>query len=248
MHFPYCLKKCPYCDFASYPADAPAIDHAGYADAVTRELELRQPTLASDLTLATVFFGGGTPSLWEPRELGRTLRAIFGAFERRAADVEVTVECNPSSFDERRAEELLQAGVNRVSVGVQSLDPERLAFLGRLHDAEGALSSLRAARSAGFSRVSGDLIFGVQGGRPQSPETAAREAERIAETGVDHVSAYGLTIEAGTTFGELHRKGRLPVASDDALVDSFFRIEEALLARGFSHYEVSNYADRKSVV
>jgi coproporphyrinogen III oxidase-like Fe-S oxidoreductase len=192
--------------------------------------------------LVGLFFGGGTPSLWEPRELGRTLRAIIGAFSRRAADLEVTVECNPSSLDERRAAELLEQGVNRLSVGLQSLDPARLTFLGRLHDAEGGLAALAAARRAGFVRVSGDLIFGVEGGRPQSAEAAAAEAGRVADAGVTHVSAYGLTIESGTLFGELHRKGRLPVATDDVIVDSFFAIESALAARGLGHYEISNYA------
>lgn len=242
VHFPYCLKKCPYCDFASYPAEPERIDHLRYADAVIAELEQRSPSLPRGAKLASVFFGGGTPSLWEPTQLGRALSAITGAFSSRATDVEVTVECNPSSFDQRRAEALLQNGVNRVSIGVQSLDAERLSFLGRLHDADGALEALRAAGRAGFTRVSGDLIFGVQGGRPQSPETAASEVERVAETGVHHVSAYGLTIEAGTQFGELHRKGRLPVAADDVIVESFFAIEEALGRRGFGHYEISNYA------
>lgn len=242
VHFPYCLKKCPYCDFASYPATADRIDHVRYADAIIAELGLRAGSIPADAELASVFFGGGTPSLWEPKELGRALKAIRAAVPRERGDLEVTVECNPSSFDERRASAMLDQGVNRVSIGIQSLDSERLAFLGRLHDADGGLEALRAAMRAGFTRVSGDLIFGVQGGRPQTSQAASCEVDRVAETGVRHLSAYGLTIESGTQFGELHRKGRLPVATDDVVVDSFFAIEEALTARGFSHYEISNYA------
>ncbi len=243
VHFPWCLKKCPYCDFASYPAAREVIPHAGYADALLAELEVRRPDIGDDATLATVFFGGGTPSLWEPEELGRALAGVRGSFTSVAPELEVTVECNPTSLDEDRASRLREVGVNRLSVGVQSLDPGRLAFLGRLHDVEGGLRAVRAALAAGFDRVSADLIYGVEGGTPESPEAAAREVARLVdETGVRHLSAYGLTIEPGTAFGELHRKGRLPVASDDVLADSFFAIDEALGARGLAHYEVSNYA------
>jgi coproporphyrinogen III oxidase-like Fe-S oxidoreductase len=127
VHYPYCLSKCPYCDFASYATERSAAPQSGYADAVLRELALRSNDLAGR-SLATVFFGGGTPSLWAPRELGRALAGIRGAFEQRSADVEVTVECNPTSFDEDRARALIDVGVGRVSIGVQSLDPRRLAF------------------------------------------------------------------------------------------------------------------------
>lgn len=240
VHFPYCLAKCPYCDFASYPSARDAIDHEGYADAVIRELELRRGDLP-DGQLATVFFGGGTPSLWEASALGRVLHAILSAFPV-APEVEVTAECNPTSLDEAKAAQLLEQGVNRVSIGVQSLDLERLRFLGRLHDDQGGVAAIRAAMRAGVPRISADLLFGVRGGREQSPEDAARDVRTIAETGVRHVSAYGLTIEPATQFGQLARRGKLPIASDDVIVDSFFAVEEALGALGFRHYEISNYA------
>ena len=272
VHFPWCLKKCPYCDFVSYAAPRESIDHAGYADAVIAELERRRPALGGR-RLATVFFGGGTPSLWEAPELGRVLAAIRAAFhdgaspqtpagsasgpanggepggagEARASgamreEVEVTVECNPTSLDEERARALVGVGVNRLSVGVQGLDAGRLSFLGRLHGPEDGLEALRAALSAGVPRVSGNLIYGVAGGREEQAGEAAAEASRVAATGVTHVSAYSLTIEPGTQFGELARRGRLPLATDDAVADSFFAIEEALTAQGFEHYEISNYA------
>jgi oxygen-independent coproporphyrinogen-3 oxidase len=162
--------------------------------------------------------------------------------------VEVTVECNPTSLDEERARALRAAGVNRLSVGVQGLDAERLRFLGRLHDPDGGLSAIAAALRAGVPRVSGDLIYGVALAGPdgasidQPAEQAAGEARAVARTGVGHVSAYNLTIEAGTQFGELARRGRLPLATEDAAADAFLAVEAALADEGLIHYEISNYA------
>ncbi len=245
VHFPFCLKKCPYCDFVSFARAREQIDHAGYASAVLAELERRRPALEGK-RLTTIFFGGGTPSLWEPAELGRVLRAIRAAATDSDADVEVTVECNPTSLDEARARALRDEGVSRLSVGVQGLDAGRLAFLGRLHDPEGGLAAVLAALRAGVERVSADLIYGVATGpEPRgtmSAADAAGEAARVARTGVTHVSAYSLTIEPGTMFGELARRGRLPIAADSAVADTFFAVEAALEAEGFTHYEISNYA------
>ncbi len=241
VHFPYCLKKCPYCDFASYPSERADIPHTAYADAVLRELRGRAPEVSEGDRLATVFFGGGTPSLWQPDQLGRVVAALRATFDT-TPDLEVTVECNPTSLDQPRAEQLLAQGVTRLSIGVQSLSEERLAFLGRLHHAEGGLAALRAAKRAGFERLSADLIFGVAGGADQSAEDARREAEAVAAEGLSHVSAYGLTIEPGTRFGELHRKGKLPVASDERIAESYLAVEQALIGAGLGHYEISNYA------
>ena len=238
VHFPWCLKKCPYCDFLSLPAAREEIPHARYADAVIAELEARRPALP-DLPLRSVFFGGGTPSLWKADELGRVLARVLEAFPARGSKVEITAECNPSSFDDTVASGLARAGVNRISLGVQSLDRERLAFLGRLHDAAGALEALDVAMRHRFERVSADLIFGVAG---ESAEAAQSEVETLASRGISHLSAYALTIEPGTQFGELARRNRLPLLSDDAVADSFAAVEGALEARGFVHYEVSNYA------
>jgi oxygen-independent coproporphyrinogen-3 oxidase len=242
IHFPFCLKKCPYCDFVSFAKARDEIDHRGYADAVIAEIGRRREALAGR-RLETVFFGGGTPSLWEPAELGRVLAAILAAAEARAEDVEVTVECNPTSLDEDRARALVDQGVGRLSIGVQGLDADRLRFLGRLHEPEGGLAAVRAAVRAGVPRVSADLIYGVATGEaPPSAREAADEARRVADTGISHVSAYSLTIEPGTQFGELARRGRLPIAGDDAIAEAFFAVEEALEGAGLSHYEISNYA------
>jgi oxygen-independent coproporphyrinogen-3 oxidase len=240
VHFPWCLEKCPYCDFTSYKTERKAIDHEGYADAVVAELGRRLARLERpDARLRSVFFGGGTPSLWEPRALGRVLAAIRSALPDETADTEITVECNPTSIDEDRTRALVDQGVTRVSIGVQALDDARLKFLGRLHDAAGGLSAIEAAVRGGMPRVSGDIIYGVHG---QSPGEAAREAGRLVDAGAGHVSAYNLTIEQGTRFGELARRGRLPLAEEGAMVDDFFDVEAALASRGFTHYEISNHA------
>jgi putative oxygen-independent coproporphyrinogen III oxidase len=238
VHFPWCLQKCPYCDFFSLATERPDIPHAAYADAVIRELERRAPEVSEPSPLGSVFFGGGTPSLWEPSELARVLRRILELFPARGS-VEITAECNPSSFDERRAGELRDAGITRVSLGAQSLDAERLAFLGRLHDGAGALTAVRTALRAGFSRVSADLIFGVAG---QSPEAARDEVKTIADLGPTHLSAYALTIEPGTKFGQLAKTKSLPLLADDLVARSFESVARTLADAGFEHYEISNFA------
>lgn len=240
VHFPWCLQKCPYCDFLSIAAKRPEIPSGAYADAVIAELGRRAEQ--SGKRIASVFFGGGTPSLWNPSDLGRVLRAIFETFgvdRARVGELEVTVECNPSSFDADLGRALVDVGVNRVSIGVQSLDEARLAFLGRLHDVDGGLRAVRDAVAAGVPRVSADLIFGVHG---QSPERAAQEALRVAELGITHLSAYALTIEPGTEFGARAKKGTLPLLTDDKVADSFLAVDEALRAARFDHYEISNFA------
>lgn len=243
VHFPWCLRKCPYCDFASFERTREAIDHRGYADAVLAELEARRPWYRG--RLETVFFGGGTPSLWEPEELGRVLEAILVGAEARADEVEVTVECNPSSLDEERARRFVAAGVGRLSVGVQGLDRARLDFLGRLHDPDGALTAVRAAMATG-ARVNADLMIGIATGfderTHQAPAEAVREALTVADLGVSHVSAYQLTVEPRTRFGELDRAGRLPLVGEDRMATTFLETSRALEARGYEHYEISNFA------
>jgi len=238
VHFPWCLQKCGYCDFLSVATPKDAIEHSRYSAAVQAELERRLAELTGQ-PLESIFFGGGTPSLWNAGDLAEVLSAIRAGFPAGAAEPEVTVECNPSSFDRERAEALVGSGVNRVSIGVQSLDAQRLRFLGRLHDAAGAIRAIEAAIEGRVPRISADLIFGVAG---QSPDDAVREALTLADLGVTHLSAYALTIESGTAFGALARKGRLPLLSEDAVADSFTALHEALESRGFQHYEISNYA------
>ena len=237
VHFPWCLAKCPYCDFVSYPAAREAIDHDGYARAVLAELELRAPVFEGR-RVESVFFGGGTPSLWDARALGRVLDAARRRFDA-SPSLEVTVECNPTSLDADKARALADVGVTRVSIGTQSLRADQLKFLGRLHDPDGAGRALDAAQSVAGLRVSTDLIFGLP---EQSPEDARDQALALAGRGLAHLSCYALTIEAGTRFGELARAGRLPLADDGRVADALLAIHEALEGEGFTHYEISNYA------
>lgn len=226
----------------SYASERDDIDHAGYADAVIREAEARVRWLEANnpaaLAVSSIFFGGGTPSLWDPRELGRVLSRLRGLFSL-ADEAEITVECNPTSLDGDRARALVEAGANRLSIGTQSLRREQLQFLGRLHDPAGAQAAVAAAIRVGVPRVSTDLIFGLPG---QSAEDAREQAEALADAGLRHLSCYQLTIEPGTQFGERKKRGLLPMADDGAVADSFLAIDEALEKRGLRHYEISNYA------
>jgi len=241
IHFPWCLAKCPYCDFVSYASEREDIDHVGYADAVVREAEGRARQLEKRgraLEIGSIFFGGGTPSLWEPRELGRVLARLQAIFPTKA-DLEISVECNPTSLDAERARALKDVGVNRLSIGTQSLRAEQLKFLGRLHDPDGARRAIEAALASGIARVSTDLIFGLP---DQTTDDARSQAEALAATGLAHLSCYQLTIEPGTQFGERKKRGLLPMANEAIVADAFLAIEEALEARGLRHYEISNYA------
>jgi coproporphyrinogen III oxidase-like Fe-S oxidoreductase len=230
VHFPYCLEKCPYCDFVSYKSPASAIPHAAYADAVIREAQMRAPSFAGR-AVSSVFFGGGTPSLWETGDLARTLAHLRQIYDI-APEAEVTVECNPTSLTAEKVRALRHAGVNRLSIGVQSLKPSELSYLGREHSPEGALAALHAAVSE-MPRVSGDLIFGLP---EQSIVQGSTHAEALVDLGLKHLSAYQLTIEAGTRFGELARAGRLPLAEDARVAEAFLHVSETLTARGFRHY------------
>ncbi|MBN2194717.1 MAG: radical SAM family heme chaperone HemW [Polyangiaceae bacterium] len=260
VHFPWCLRKCGYCDFLSVALPREAIPVAAYTDAVLAELHARAPHVTMDraavgadgtedpegtsgnpspvVRVASVYFGGGTPSLWTPRELGRVIAGVAGAFTVDP-NVEITVECNPSSFSREQAESLLAVGANRVSIGVQGLDSGRLAFLERLHDGAQALAAVEAAVAARVPRIAADLIFGLP---EQSAAAAASEARILAALPVTHLSAYALTIEPDTPFGDRARTGRLPLVSEELLADSFLAVSDTLVAAGLTHYEVSNYA------
>lgn len=243
LHFPWCLAKCPYCDFVSFAIDENDIDHEGYAATVSAEIEQRREIL-QHRPIRSLFIGGGTPSLWRAEALGSVLEKLDRVTEGGLQGIEITAECNPSSLDAAQAKALVSAGVNRLSVGAQGLDADRLKFLGRLHDGPLALRALDAALRSGARSVNADLIYGVAAGsgQGQTAEQAAREAEQIAQLGIHHVSAYQLTIEPNTQFGEMARAGKLPLLEDAILADSFVAVGDALAAHGFARYEISNYA------
>jgi len=247
VHIPFCLAKCGYCDFNSYALDGLiALGRAGedwaarYADALIREAEGRSRALGiGGRRVETVFFGGGTPSLMPPGETARLLDALRRLF-RLAPDAEVTAEANPGAADAARFAALRAAGVNRISIGVQSFDDEALRRLDRVHGGEEARAAFRAARAAGFDNVSLDLMFGIPF---QTVEAARADIEAALALGPEHLSAYELTIEPGTAFHALHGRGELRGLPDEETALAMWRMRDRLLARaGFERYEISNFA------
>ena len=239
VHVPFCKHRCHYCDFNTYEGlDAL---HEPYVDALVRDVA-RFPAPTRPAT--SVFFGGGTPTLLPAAALGRVLEAIrdrIGIEE----DAEVTLEANPETVDARKLEALLQAGFRRISIGVQSLAPKVLERLGRTHPAEVALEAIAAARRAGFEDVNADLIYGSPW---EGDADWVRSLEGVIDAGVDHVSAYALTIEEGTPLATLVATGRVPDVDPDLQARRHGVAEERLRAAGFDRYEVSNWArsDRAS--
>ncbi|QZP07117.1 radical SAM family heme chaperone HemW [Caenibius sp. WL] len=234
IHWPFCLKKCPYCDFNSHVRDTVDVSQwqAGLIADMRHEAEL-----AGGEALESVFFGGGTPSLMPPQLVETLLREaerLWGF----APEVEITLEANPSSVEAGRFAALAGAGINRVSLGVQALDDEVLRFLGRLHDARDGLQALETAQNA-FARVSFDLIYARPG------QTAAQwEAElaRALSFGTGHLSLYQLTIEPGTRFATDVRQGRFAPLDDDDAAELFALTRAMTAAAGLPAYEISNHA------
>jgi putative oxygen-independent coproporphyrinogen III oxidase len=237
VHFPWCISKCPYCDFFSIGNRA-GIDHEVYATAVINELRQRHEAL-QPAGLESIYFGGGTPSLWDAAQVQRVIEQVLDVFGAREGAVEITLECNPSSFDLRKCSHWKSAGVNRLSLGVQSLHDESLKYLGRAHDSRTAMAALRTALESEIAQVCADVIFGLPG---RTVADCISEARQLPLAELAHVSAYALTIEPNTPFGVLARTGRLELAPDELITDSFIALHEELERVGFEHYEISNYA------
>jgi oxygen-independent coproporphyrinogen-3 oxidase len=235
IHWPFCLSKCPYCDFNSHVRHA-GIDETRFVRAFAAEIEATAARVPGR-TVSTIFIGGGTPSLMQPATVAAVLDAIAKHW-RVAPGAEVTLEANPTSVEATRFRGYRAAGVNRVSLGVQALDDGALAELGRLHSAREALDAVAVARAA-FERYSFDLIYA----RPrQTPRDWANELKRaLAEAG-EHLSLYQLTIEAETPFAVLHAAGKLKTPDDDAARALYDTTQEVCAAHGLPAYEVSNHA------
>jgi len=234
VHWPFCVSKCPYCDFNSHVRES--VDQDAWREALLADLahEARQ---TPGRRLTSVFFGGGTPSLMPPA----TVAALIEAADRHwgfAPGIEITLEANPSSVEAARFADLGRAGVNRVSLGVQSLDDEALHFLGRAHDVDEALMALGTAQSV-FSRVSFDLIYALPG---QSAEAWAAQLDQALSFGTGHLSLYQLTIEPGTRFATMAARGALVAADPDDSAALYELTQDLTGAAGLPAYEISNHA------
>ncbi len=234
IHWPFCLAKCPYCDFNSHVRDS--VDHGAWEAALLADLR-HEAEMAAGEPLGSIFFGGGTPSLMPPALVARLLaeaEKLWGFAE----GIEITLEGNPSSVEAANYSALAVAGVNRASLGIQALDDQTLRFLGRLHDAEEGLRALETAQQV-FRRVSFDLIYARPG---QTPDAWEAELRRAIGFGTTHLSLYQLTIEPGTRFETMVRKGDFAPLDDDTCADLFTLTRAATAAAGLPAYEISNHA------
>jgi putative oxygen-independent coproporphyrinogen III oxidase len=235
VHWPFCLSKCPYCDFNSHVRHQ-AIDEERFASAFAREIATTAARVP-DRTVSSIFLGGGTPSLMQPRTVGAILDAI-GKHWRIADGTEVTLEANPTSVEATRFRGYRAAGVNRVSLGVQALDDASLKMLGRLHTAKEALAAVAIARQE-FERYSFDLIYARPG---QTPQSWTDELKRAIAEAAEHLSLYQLTIEPDTPFADLYAAGKL-ATPDEAQSRALYDVtQEVCAAHGLPAYEISNHA------
>mgnify|MGYP000459935161 CR=1 FL=1 len=234
IHWPFCQAKCPYCDFNSHVVAQ--IDQAAWRDAYLIEID-RIGAETQGRVLKSVFFGGGTPSMMDPDLVDAILTKVRATWPM-ANDIEITLEANPTSVEAGRFVGYRDAGVNRVSMGIQALNDKDLRALGRLHTTQEALTAFSTARET-FDRVSFDLIYARPG---QSIENWRSELAQALEFGTDHLSLYQLTIEPGTRFETLVRKGELIPADDDHAADLFELTQDITTAAGLPAYETSNHA------
>lgn len=241
IHVPFCVRKCAYCDFLSGPGDEMTIER--YVEALIQEISQCNPkkTKSTSETVTTVFLGGGTPSILSPTQIERIMGALHEAFEIEQ-DAEITIEANPGTVNYEKLEAYKQAGINRISFGLQSTNNEELKLLGRIHTFEEFLESFQLARDCGFDNINIDLISAIPG---QTVESWEASLKRIIELNPEHISAYSLIIEEGTPFAKLYGEGtegekELPTEDDERLM--YQRTEELLEESGYHRYEISNYA------
>jgi oxygen-independent coproporphyrinogen-3 oxidase len=238
VHWPFCVSKCPYCDFNSHVRES--VDQDRWRDALLEDLA-HEAEFGPKRPLTSIFFGGGTPSLMPPA----TVAALLAAAERHwgfAPDIEITLEANPSSVEAARFADLAAAGVNRVSLGLQALDDQALKFLGRAHDVAEGLAALDTAQKA-FARVSFDLIYALPG---QTAPAWQATLERALGFDTEHLSLYQLTIEPGTRFAAMAARGELVPADPDHAADLFELTRAVTQTAGFPAYEISNHARKGS--
>ncbi|WP_245884590.1 radical SAM family heme chaperone HemW [Tumebacillus permanentifrigoris] len=235
VHIPFCASKCYYCDFNSYVSTSDVMDR--YLDGLDRELEAVSAAYLHK-PLQTVFFGGGTPTIFDARQSERMMEMLHRHF-KMADGVEISVESNPGTVDLEKLRVLKDGGVNRLSFGVQSFDNDLLVKLGRLHDRDAVYRSWELARQAGFQSINLDLMFGLPG---QTVETLEGTLKALIELGPEHVSAYSLKVEEGTPFYTWYERGKLILPHEDEEVQMYHLVMDTFRANGYDMYEISNYA------
>ncbi|KAA0894036.1 radical SAM family heme chaperone HemW [Oryzomonas rubra] len=236
LHIPFCRRKCPYCAFVSQESTAADLD--GYAHTLLVEMGLAAHAFRAERPLESVYFGGGTPSLLDPRQIGRIVERtgdLFG-LDREA---EITLEANPGTVGLERLAAFRSAGVNRLSLGVQSFHDPLLKALGRIHSAAEAREAFQAARTAGFTNIGIDLIHALPG---QTLPMWRSELEQALALGPEHISVYGLTVEEGTPFALRYGADSPRLPDEDLAVAMFEEADDILTAAGYEHYEIANYA------
>lgn len=231
IHIPFCVKKCNYCDFASYPQRLSNQDE--YITALINEFKMHKGTKAD-----TVYIGGGTPSVLSMENTKRLLEAVNLTFDL-SAHTEFTVEVNPKTVDLPKAKLYKDMGVNRISIGSQSFCNDELITLGRIHTAEDIVATYELFREAGFNNISLDLMYALPG---QTMESLGTSLKRLLNLNPEHISCYGLKIEEGTPFGNMLKNGNLKEADEDTFADMYDYIRNTLSENGYLHYEISNFA------
>ncbi|MFK5927039.1 MAG: radical SAM family heme chaperone HemW [Desulfuromusa sp.] len=236
LHIPFCSRKCPYCDFFSQVGSQQQIDD--YVELLNLNIKiLHQRNLLSS-PFKTIFFGGGTPSLLSIKQLEKILKSIHQSFGIDR-DAEVTLEANPGTITQEQLQGYRQAGINRLSLGIQSLNDQNLQLLGRIHSAKQAQESIIAARSAGFDNLSLDLMFALPN---QNLSALEKEISALLNFNSEHISLYGLSFEEGTEFSLRQQSGALKSCEESLYADQYLLLHEKLNVAGYEHYEISNFA------
>lgn len=230
IHIPFCIKKCHYCDFCSVLYDHTLLDL--YVDTLIKEIDYRRDETC---LIDSIYFGGGTPSLLDDYQISKVLETVNNAFTINK-NCEITLEANPASYDLNRAKRLIKSCINRISIGIQSLNDDELKILGRIHDKKKAVESIEIAKDAGFKNISVDLIYGVSN---QDLLSWSKTLKEIISLNPQHISTYELTFNENTLIS---RDNRLQKASEEVIEKIYLYTVQFLTKSGFIHYEISNYS------
>ena len=235
IHIPFCIHKCPYCDFYSV-SDLQSVP--AFADCLVAEIRMKKNQAAGSLVFDSIYIGGGTPTVMDARDISRIMEAVFKAF-RIDRHAEITIEANPGTIGQKQLGELRMAGINRINIGVQSFDDATLAFLGRIHEGKDSMNALRMAEKSGFDNIGMDMIYAVPG---QSLNNWQNDLERAASFKPAHISCYMLTPEVSTPMDEDRKAGKFNMPPESLQEALFLMTSGILFEYGYEHYEISNFA------